>query len=104
MRDKATIHDLKIWPPYFEAIKNGTKKFEYRIFDRPFKVGDLLRLREFNPKNGEYTGLETTVRITYILSVFNETKTRVAVLSIEPIRSSNAMDEALNSGLGVYRP
>jgi hypothetical protein len=41
------IHDLKTWPSDFDAILSGTKTHEARKADRPFKVGDTLRLREW---------------------------------------------------------
>ena len=49
-------HDLKIWPEHYDAIKRGDKTFEIRhTFDRNFKVGDTLILREWNPTTEEYT-------------------------------------------------
>jgi ASC-1-like (ASCH) protein len=65
------IHELKIWPKYFNAIKCGDKRFEYRVNDRGFAVGDMLHLREYNIESGEYTGQEMSVMVTYILEVEN---------------------------------
>jgi Domain of unknown function (DUF3850) len=48
-------HDLKCWPTYFEAIRNGRKTYEIRLNDRNYKVGDTLWLREWNPER-HYTG------------------------------------------------
>lgn len=62
-----TTHDLRSWPDYFEPIFDGKKSFELRLNDRNFQVGDLLRLREYNDRNGTYTGREVTKRVTYIL-------------------------------------
>jgi hypothetical protein len=59
------IHDLKILPQYFDAVKEGSKTFEVRRDDRPFNVGDVLRLHEFNGQ--ELTGREFDVKISYIL-------------------------------------
>lgn len=61
-----TVHDLKCWPEFYEDIRDGRKTFEVRVNDRGFAVGDILRLREYRPKVGEYTGRATAVRITYI--------------------------------------
>ena len=42
-----TIHELKIWPQYFDAIASGIKTFEVRKDDRGFAVGDTLVLKEW---------------------------------------------------------
>lgn len=41
-------HSLKAWPASFRDVRSGKKKFEVRIFDRDYAVGDTLRLREFD--------------------------------------------------------
>ncbi len=60
-------HDLKSWPDFFEPVASGVKQFELRLNDRKFKVGDVLRLREFDDRKGIYTGREVRKRITYLL-------------------------------------
>lgn len=62
-----TTHELKIWPEYFIAVKDGRKRFELRNADRDFKVGDEIFLREWNCHTNEYTGRTVLVEITYIL-------------------------------------
>lgn len=42
-------HHLKTWPTYFNAVKNGSKKFEIRVNDRDYRTGDILVLEEFQP-------------------------------------------------------
>jgi hypothetical protein len=64
---KPTRHELKTWPEFFSAIQNGTKKFECRKNDRSFCVGDILRLKEWNPDTKSYTGRITDRMIRYIL-------------------------------------
>lgn len=54
-------HELKIWPEYFKAVKNGTKTFELRKNDRDFKVGDILVLKEWKPGLIDSTGPEEIV-------------------------------------------
>ena len=44
------IHELKIWPQYYERVKEGLKTFEVRLDDRGFQVGDTVILKEFNPR------------------------------------------------------
>lgn len=61
-----TTHELKILPQYFEAVKNGSKRFELRKDDRNYQVGDLLILKEFD--GTDYTGNELgAFLVTYIL-------------------------------------
>ena len=58
-------HELKILPQYFEEVWNGNKTFELRKDDRDYKIGDTLRLLEFD--YGTYTGRECNRTILYIL-------------------------------------
>lgn len=69
-------HELKTWPEYYQAIKRGEKTFEIRKHDRPFQVGDKLLLKEYKllglnqltqQIEGEYTGEEMELTITYVL-------------------------------------
>ena len=60
------IHELKILPEYYNAVKSGKKKFELRKDDRGFAEGDSLRLNKWTP-NGGYTGETIITDITYIL-------------------------------------
>jgi len=67
-----TIHELKIWPEYFEQVRNGRMKFQLRRNNRDFKVGDELLLKEWIPgpsvdKQRGYTGRENLVRVDYIM-------------------------------------
>ena len=48
-------HELKVWPEQFRALLRGDKRFEYRIDDRDFKVGDSLVLRQWDPQTERYT-------------------------------------------------
>lgn len=58
------IHELKIFPEFFEAVTSGRKQFEIRKNDREFKVGDQLTLREWTGE--KYTGDSYKAEITYI--------------------------------------
>jgi len=44
-------HELKTWPPYFEATLRG----------------DCVRLKEWDPESHSYSGRELSRRIGYIL-------------------------------------
>ena len=69
---EVTEHELKCWPEFFSAIVSGEKTFELRKDDRGFKVGDVLRLREWSPArpeaHGGYTGRSLRVTVSYVLS------------------------------------
>lgn len=43
------VHELKCWPSAFRELIAGTKTFEYRRNDRDYTVGDVLRIREWDP-------------------------------------------------------
>ncbi len=61
------VIEKKSWPDMFEAIAKGKKKFDLRLADENYKVGDILVLREFDPKKKEYTGRQIRRNITYIM-------------------------------------
>lgn len=61
------LHELKTWPPCYQAVASGRKTFEVREDDRDFKVGDRLLLREWDPDLRSYTGRKLTCEITYKL-------------------------------------
>jgi ASC-1-like (ASCH) protein len=61
-----TTIEKKCWPEYFQAILNGEKTFEVRLADFQANKGDILLLREYNPKTKQYTGREIKKEITYI--------------------------------------
>lgn len=68
-RQLAVKYELKSWPQFFESILAGEKTHELRRSDdRVFNVGDVLRLREFDPKSNRYTGRDVLVKVTYITS------------------------------------
>ena len=78
------IHELKIYPEFFDDVISGKKLFEIRKFDRPFHVGDLLALNEFDPKNKCYTGNSCLVYIDYMLTDSEYCKSGYVVMSIKP--------------------
>ena len=60
-------HEIKIWPQWFDAVRNGTLSFQVRKNDRNYEIGDTLVLNEFRPGVGEYTGRTLTRTVIYIL-------------------------------------
>lgn len=68
------IHSLKIWPVYFEAVKDGSKTFEYRNNkDRGFQKGDIVELNEYDPSLAvechRWIGNKLIFKIGYVLPV-----------------------------------
>lgn len=63
---KETVHELKCHPEPFLAVRAGDKTHEVRVFDRPYRAGDLLLLKEFLPDDQTYTGAEVLVRVTHV--------------------------------------
>lgn len=77
-------HELKIWPQYFERVKDGSKTFEIRNNDRGFQSGDTVVLKEWDPtmvsqsdhdllpeykEPAGYTGRSLTFKIGYVLPI-----------------------------------
>lgn len=66
---QGVTHDLKTWPAPFAAILDGSKCYEIRRDDRGFQVGDVLRLREWEPGHSRdeygYTGREALRLVTH---------------------------------------
>lgn len=60
------IIEKKVWPPYFDDILSGRKKFEVRLADFACHEGDTLRLREWDPTSQNYTGREVDRAVTYV--------------------------------------
>ena len=83
-----TIHNLKTWPEYFALMVSGAKKFELRVNDRDFEVGDVLRLEEWHPDTSEYSGRSMLVRVTYLIQGAFGLPDNVCVMSTEPYSQS----------------
>lgn len=59
--------EKKVWPVFFKKIKSGKKTFDLRLADFRCKPGDVLVLREWNPKTKKYTGKVLKKKVTYVL-------------------------------------
>lgn len=62
-----SVHNIKVWPPYYDVILSGEKAFEVRRDDRGYQKGDTLRLQEWDPGRG-YTGRGCIRWVAYILT------------------------------------
>ena len=78
----AKVQELKIAPEFMEAQLNGLKNFEIEKNDRNFEVNDMLWLREWS--NGEYTGRNTSVSVTFISNYMQ--RPGYVVLSTRPVQ------------------
>lgn len=88
------MHELKTWPIYFDPIASGAKRFELRREDRGFKVGDVLKLREYRPATEAYTGRTLWAKVTYVASAMS-----CAVPALQPGYAALSIDVIGGNGL-----
>jgi hypothetical protein len=66
-------HDLKIWPQYFQPVRQRNKTFEVRFNDRGYQAGDTVTLKEYVPPHdifsGQYTGEIENFSIGYVTPI-----------------------------------
>ncbi len=84
------VHDLKTVQPYYDASECGDKTFEIRKNDRDFKVGDILRLYEWDGEKA--TGREHCKQITYILDNPAYLASGMVCLAVKRINKEEAED------------
>lgn len=98
------FHILKTVNPYFSLVnldkKEQRKTLELRLFDRDYKVGDYLILREYNQSTGIY-GNYCVRLITNIITDYSEAlKPGYCALSI--MKLSKQKDELLRECFECY--
>jgi hypothetical protein len=84
------LHELKIWPQYYQEASTGVKRFDIRPSDRNFQIGDTIKYREFVPDSaniehprGTYSGREFEAVVDYVLDSYpTALKNGYCVLSI----------------------
>ena len=59
----------KTWPELFEAVLSGEKKFDLRLADEEFDVGDVLVLKEWSPEEEKYTGRKIEKKISFVMKI-----------------------------------
>jgi hypothetical protein len=64
-------HELKLDTRFWMDTMSGIKPFELRFNDRGYKIGDTLRLKEWLPNLGVFTGESLIVTVSYILHDFD---------------------------------
>jgi len=58
--------EKKTWPELFNAVYSGKKKYDLRLNDFDIEEGDILVLKEWDPKTKEYTGRVTEKEVTFV--------------------------------------
>jgi len=59
--------EKKTWPELFKKVQNGEKSFDVRLNEFRCKKGDILYLREWDPKTKNYTGRTLKKKVEYVL-------------------------------------
>jgi hypothetical protein len=59
--------EKKIWPKEYKEIELGLKTFEVRLADFECRPGDVLVLREWDPKKLAYTGKVLERKVTSVV-------------------------------------
>jgi len=59
--------EKKTWPELFQDVSDGKKNFDIRLADFKCKAGDMLVLREWDPKTKDYTGRQIEKTVNYVI-------------------------------------
>ena len=65
------IIEKKTWPELFEKVKARKKNFDVRLADFKCSEGDVLVLKEWNPKKHDYTGRVIKRKVKFVLKTKN---------------------------------
>lgn len=81
------IIELQVPISEYIPIKVGTKSFQFGVNDRDYRVGDVLRLREWDELSQKYTGETCWREVTYITKGASvPIPSNYAILSLRPIK------------------
>lgn len=82
-------HTLKIWPQHFAAVTHPDplrrKSVELRRNDRDYRVGDILRLMEWDPASEQYTSDFCDRVVTHIVDDYEGLAEGFVALSIAEV-------------------
>ena len=87
-------HNLKIWPEYFAAVRDGLKRAELRWNDREYQAGDILDLCEWDPNEEAFTGDFISVTVTHVADL-GQWMPGYVLLSVAPPAPVSVPDEDL---------
>lgn len=64
--------EKKIWPEFFREVKSGQHRAGLRLADVRLRRGDVLLLREWDPKTRKYTGRVVRRKVRWLtrLNIF----------------------------------
>jgi len=88
-KEKPMTHELDSYPEPFEAIKAGLKTFMCGFDNQSFRVGDKLKINEFDNDKQVYTGRFVEVRVIYLQAQdggVNDIPEDYVIMSIKKIR------------------
>lgn len=80
-RKEQQVYELKLAALYFDDVATGKKSFELCKNDRGFKVGNALRLNEY--EGGKETGRYIEADIVYMLEDYNGLQDGYCILGIK---------------------
>ncbi|CAH3801273.1 hypothetical protein AI2799V1_2772 [Enterobacter cloacae] len=86
-------HNLKIWPEYFAAVRDGLKRAELRWNDREYQAGDILDLCEWDPNEEAFTGDFISVTVTHVADL-GQWMPGYVLLSVDPPAPVSVPDAA----------
>ncbi|MFE3573728.1 ParB/RepB/Spo0J family partition protein [Lysinibacillus sp. NPDC059133] len=86
-KEKPMTHELDSYREQFEAVKTGLKTFMCGFNNQSFRVGDKLKINEFDNDKLVYTGNFVEVRIVYLQEGGeNDIPEDYVIMSIKKIR------------------
>lgn len=61
------LHHLKVWPRFYDALADGSKRYEVRKNDRNFAVDDVLVFHLWDPDTA--THLDSPILYAKVLGI-----------------------------------
>ena len=90
------VHEIKIVASYYDDVTSGRKRFELRKNDRGYKVGDTLKMLEF--EGGKHTGRIIDADIIYMLEDYTGLEDGYCILGIDVKAFSGMVSETDTGG------
>ena len=59
--------EKKTWPEMFQKVLSGEKTCDLRLADFECRPGDMLVLREYDPKTKKYSGRTIEKKVTHVV-------------------------------------